>query len=612
MTSNDIIQLAFTIYKNPGVFALLIGSGVSRAAEIPTGWEIIGDLASQIAKAKGEEPVDPYAWYRQEFDEEPAYDKILERLARSPAERNSILRGYFEPTEGERERGTKQPTAAHKAIAELAKEGYIRVILTTNFDRLLEDALADHGVRPDVISSDDMVQSALPLQHSPITIIKLHGDYRDWRSLNTTEELAEYKPEKNQLLDRVLDEYGLVVCGWSADWDIALRDAIYRTPNRRFTTFWAAYGDPSSRADELIHHRRAQVIKIADADSFFAEVEQTITDLASAQRVDPLSIPALVERTKRLIPVEDRYIELTELITGTTQRGFEGFTDDEFFQTRQVELAKLPQNGWPIPDFERIVGLYLEQSLPMLHVMAHLASFGKNNQSQHVVNVINRWLENPRNANEDFEVWRFLPATFLIYTIGIAATRHNNWEYLKCALTEPRMQASFRGPGPEKFLDKLRDAILLRTIEMLPGRTWLSDYVATALRPVLQPMIPSEVAYLNTLDLFEMILALTYLHTATYATNWMPVHNVYRNQRSHEFLKDFWTRAGTKSNHFALLNTELLGFYPIDLFHTLENYVSVANSFTKFPEIGSPPFDQIYKAAVFVAGRGWDETIAEE
>jgi hypothetical protein len=33
-------QLAFSVYEGKGVFALLLGSGLSRAAGIPTGWEI--------------------------------------------------------------------------------------------------------------------------------------------------------------------------------------------------------------------------------------------------------------------------------------------------------------------------------------------------------------------------------------------------------------------------------------------------------------------------------------------------------------------------------------------------------------------------------------------
>ena len=37
LIADDLTQLSFALYENKGVFALLLGSGLSRAAEIPTG-----------------------------------------------------------------------------------------------------------------------------------------------------------------------------------------------------------------------------------------------------------------------------------------------------------------------------------------------------------------------------------------------------------------------------------------------------------------------------------------------------------------------------------------------------------------------------------------------
>src|SRR5574341_998170 len=165
------LQLGFSMQNNPGVYAVLLGSGISRAAGIPTGWEIAQDLIKQIKNAGGEE-----------LSDDTGYDEILKTLAKTKAERSAMLRGYFEPSEEEREQGVKLPTAAHKALAQLVKDGYIRVVLTTNFDRLTEIALEEIGIIPNVIRSDDMIEGAPPIRHSQIVIIQLHGDYRDIRS----------------------------------------------------------------------------------------------------------------------------------------------------------------------------------------------------------------------------------------------------------------------------------------------------------------------------------------------------------------------------------------------------------------------------------------------
>ena len=46
---DPVHSLAFSIQANPGVYAVLVGSGVSRTAKIPTGWEIILDLIRKLA-----------------------------------------------------------------------------------------------------------------------------------------------------------------------------------------------------------------------------------------------------------------------------------------------------------------------------------------------------------------------------------------------------------------------------------------------------------------------------------------------------------------------------------------------------------------------------------
>ena len=149
------------------------------------------------------------------------------------------------------------------------------LILTTNFDRLIETALDNAGVRPVVLSMPDHVQGSPPLIHTRCCVVKLHGDYLDTRIKNTRAELDSYSGEFDGLLDRIFDEFGLVVCGWSAAWDRALREALSRAPSRRFTTYWAARGELNDEARRLVDRRRAEVIPINDADEFFRTVQNT-------------------------------------------------------------------------------------------------------------------------------------------------------------------------------------------------------------------------------------------------------------------------------------------------------------------------------------------------
>src|SRR5258707_8979262 len=206
---DPLIALAFCVYSSKGAYTLLLGSGASRAAGIPTGWEVVLDLVRKLAKLENEDcGPDADAWFRRKHGVEPDYSKLLDGIAKTHAERQQLLRSYFEPSEEERSQGLKVPTEAHKAIAKLVAGGYLRVIVTTNFDRLMEKALEESGIAPTVISTPDQMVGALPLAHSGATVIKLHGDYLDTRILNTPEELASYDGRLERLLDQVVDEYG--------------------------------------------------------------------------------------------------------------------------------------------------------------------------------------------------------------------------------------------------------------------------------------------------------------------------------------------------------------------------------------------------------------------
>ena len=314
-------QLAFSMHENRGVFALLLGSGLSRAAEIPTGWEITLDLVRRAALAHGVEEQDDWAaWYVENEAKAPDYSALLEQLASTPAERRAILHSYIEPDEEDRAEGRKVPTAGHKAIAKLVRDGYVRVIVTTNFDRLMENALREVGVEPTVVGSPDALEGAEPLTHSACYILKLHGDYKDARILNTDSELEAYPESYNKLLDRIIDDHGMIVCGWSGEWDQALRAAILRAPNRRYPTFWAARGELRGRGAELCSARKGVTVPISDADSFFVKLVEQVETLAQSQQQNPLSVNMTVSRAKRYLAKPEYRIQLADLLSEELER----------------------------------------------------------------------------------------------------------------------------------------------------------------------------------------------------------------------------------------------------------------------------------------------------
>jgi SIR2-like domain/Restriction endonuclease len=156
--------------------------------------------------------------------------------------RQALLRSVIEPSADEIRAGLKIPGAAHHALAELVVRGYVRVIVTTNFDRLIEAALRMAGIEEQMLSGPGDLPGMIPLQHAACTVIKLHGDYQQANLINTDAELAEYDPQWLGLLRRVLAEYGLVTVGWSGQSDTALRREIVAAAGRRYGCFLGVQG----------------------------------------------------------------------------------------------------------------------------------------------------------------------------------------------------------------------------------------------------------------------------------------------------------------------------------------------------------------------------------
>ena len=336
-------SLAIAMYSGKGVHALLLGSGISRSSGIPTGWDIVLDLIRKVAavEAKDCEPA-PEVWYAKTYGKEPDYSELLEKLALTSTERMQLLRKYFEPSEEDREEKKKAPTLAHHAIAKLVTEGYIRVIITTNFDRLMEQALEAAGIQPSVISSTNDIKGAEPLAQCACTIIKVHGDYRDTRLKNTLAEIGRYDAEQDRLLDQVFDEYGLIVCGWSADWDVALRAAIERCPNRRYTTYWSANSDVAGAAKLLCDKRAAQIVKGMGADQFFGMLAEKITALKEMGAGHPLSSQMAVATLKKLLVEDKDRIRLHDFVTEESENAAQSLfgnlgTSQRTFSLKQYE-----------------------------------------------------------------------------------------------------------------------------------------------------------------------------------------------------------------------------------------------------------------------------------
>jgi len=499
--------LVMSVFNNKGVYALLLGSGISLEAKIMSGWKVTEDLIRKLAIAQGETvPANPFEWFEEKYGCEAEYSKLLEQLGRKPSEMESLLRPYFEPTEEDKEFGYKKPTDAHKAIADLARRGYFKVIITTNFDRLMESALDEIGVPYQVICHESEIVSRVPLYHHPLTLLKINGDYKDCRFRNTERELSEYPKELTDYLDAILKNFGLITCGWSATWDKALIQQLFSNSTHRYSYFYTYLGNKSNEIEKLESDSRGETLQIDGADNFFTEMNERIKalEMINGKNLE-VDAEVAIARVKMYIADLKKLIQYTDL--------YENVTDRLLKDTRELVYgAEYPNAAL----FEKAIAENvnaLSTLLPMSIVAVRWAE--KDHQDaivESLFKIANRPIQAPSRYYDNTVKLNHLLDTVYLYGLGIACLYYEKYGLLDKLLKVKFLEHDhYFSPF---IIDQDNCWIADKeTWNSTTGYSRLKTPFSTTLGRVLRSyfsMIQKEEQFFSYFCLFEKLLAMYY------------------------------------------------------------------------------------------------------
>lgn len=248
-----------------GTYALFLGSGTSRESGIPTGTDILNDAIELLYKdekdVKKVNDEELKQWYKNSSFKEYTYSKILEGLCPLQEDRRKFLEKYFVG---------KKPTESHYLIAEMVKNGIVKVIITTNFDRLIEDALSNENIQYDLISSENDLKTSPPREHSNCWLLKLHGDYKRLNIKNTKKELEKLEPLMENQFQEVLNNYGTIVMGYSGSDESVM--SCFEKRDSNYMLYWLTREEPNQRVKELILEQKGKQIQRKSAEIFLKEL----------------------------------------------------------------------------------------------------------------------------------------------------------------------------------------------------------------------------------------------------------------------------------------------------------------------------------------------------
>jgi NAD-dependent SIR2 family protein deacetylase len=204
----------------------LLGAGASADAGVPTAGQLIDKLLSILYCSDNGLPRDALEtdprwrdrvrnFYDNTHDLPPVngnafYSAIFERVY---PDRDARARFVDEQLRGH------APHLGHHQLAALVAAGLAPVLLTTNFDPLLEDAIRPMlsvGERLTVLEPESASRAlfALATDARPL-LLKIHGDLGAVTVKNTTAELVAHDDELRDAALNLLGRYGLIVVGYS-------------------------------------------------------------------------------------------------------------------------------------------------------------------------------------------------------------------------------------------------------------------------------------------------------------------------------------------------------------------------------------------------------------
>lgn len=273
----------------------VLGAGASASAGIPTAgdmiWEfkrrlfcseqrVLVSTCSDLGDPRVRRRIQRHFDKEQEYpceDSSDEYAFYFERDRPSQSDRRRFLESLFL---------NRQPSYGHLCLAVLTKMNNARIIWTTNFDKLVEDASVQvFGSTGQLIvatlDTPQFATQALKEQRWPL-FVKLHGDFHSDRLKNVPQELQNQDAELRRTLVDACQQHGLAVAGYSGrDESVmsALEEALEKASPFPFGLFWFVRpgGRPLQAVQNLISKSQdrgvqANIVEVPTFDELLSDL----------------------------------------------------------------------------------------------------------------------------------------------------------------------------------------------------------------------------------------------------------------------------------------------------------------------------------------------------
>lgn len=261
-------------------YAFILGSGASVPSEIPTGQGLVTNWIKEIYvrahprisfTQADDEAVRKWATAKQlgikgfTYDSRAEfYGKVFQRRFRYDS---GLGQAYLRDV-----MSNKQPSFGYSVLAQLVAQSEHRLVITTNFDHLLEEALKRYGQKEPLVCNHEDLAKFTQNPHDGAVIAKIHGDIQ-FKTYNAEAELQKLKTQWEAPLVGLLQNYTPIFIGYGGN-DPGFMDFLHELPAGTFRhgLIWTHrprnHPQKTERIQKLVEKFQGHYVAIPGFDEF--------------------------------------------------------------------------------------------------------------------------------------------------------------------------------------------------------------------------------------------------------------------------------------------------------------------------------------------------------
>ena len=270
-------------------FVLFLGAGASVSSGVSTGGQLVRKWRQDFdaSATDGNKSADQ-TW----FNKPSEYGALFEHHHKTEALRREFIEECVVDA---------HPSWGYLYLADLLDRGYFNIVLTTNFDDLINEACHAFtaSLRPIIYAHDSSAQHFRLVGKRP-KVIKLHGDYLFDNIANSNQETLRLKDNIRAKVEWLAKEFGFVVIGYSGG-DESVMSVIVQCLQKTDTfpngLFWCV-SSISSIPARLVPYENDPRLQFVECEDFDGLMERVHEDLVG--EAPPIIADFQKEMTNRI------------------------------------------------------------------------------------------------------------------------------------------------------------------------------------------------------------------------------------------------------------------------------------------------------------------------